>query len=517
MNVQPSRDVFFEKAKQGNLIPVWKEILADQETPVSAYERVRQFLREKDHASHTWMLESVEGGEHIGRYSFIGGKPRAILRANGTVTEITEEAATEKITGTDPLGVLKEYMSRYQPVRDPALPRFTGGAVGFIGYDMVSVFEPRVPVIKKDVIGNPDMVMMVTNAFIIFDRVNHTMKVVANAFVDGDANKAYDAALAEIDELCAALLTPVKRVLIDAHLDVEQVVPESNMTVPEYRSMIEKAKEYICAGDIIQVVLSQRFEVENTADSLDVYRALRSINPSPYMFCLDLGESALVGSSPEVHVRCEDRRVELRPIAGTRPRGKTVAQDLELEKELLADAKELAEHVMLVDLGRNDVGRVCEFKSVCVPEQMVIERYSHVMHIVSDVTGTLSPGHDAYDVMRATFPAGTVSGAPKIRAMEIIAELEKTKRGPYAGAVGYFSFDGNLDSCITIRTVVLDKNKAYVQAGGGIVADSVPEAEYQETRNKAGAVLKALALAKHYAAARQKLVMSPVDPPRRET
>lgn len=517
MNVQPSRDVFFEKAKQGNLIPVWKEILADQETPVSAYERVRQFLREKDHASHTWMLESVEGGEHIGRYSFIGGKPRAILRANGTATEITEETATKKITGTDPLGVLKEYMSRYQPVRDPALPRFTGGAVGFLGYDMVSVFEPRVPVIKKDIIGNPDMVMMITNAFIIFDRVNHTMKVVANAFVDGDANKAYDAALAEIDELCAALMTPVKRVLIDAHLDVEQVIPESNMTVPEYRSMIEKAKEYICAGDIIQVVLSQRFEVENTADSLDVYRALRSINPSPYMFCLDLGESALVGSSPEVHVRCEDRRVELRPIAGTRPRGKTGAQDLELEKELLADAKELAEHVMLVDLGRNDVGRVCEFKSVRVPEQMVIERYSHVMHIVSDVTGTLSPGHDAYDVMRATFPAGTVSGAPKIRAMEIIAELEKTKRGPYAGAVGYFSFDGNLDSCITIRTVVLDKNKAYVQAGGGIVADSVPEAEYQETRNKAGAVLKALALAKHYAAARQKLVMSPADSLRRET
>ena len=503
MSVQPSRSSFFEKARQGNLIPVWKEILADQETPVSAYERVRQFLREKDHASHTWMLESVEGGEHIGRYSFIGGNPRAILRAYGTVTEITEDAATEKIADSDPLGVLKEYMSRYQPVRDPALPRFTGGAVGFIGYDMVSVFEPRVPVIKKDVIGNPDMVMMVTNAFIIFDRVNHTMKVVANAFVDGDANKAYDAALAEIDDLCAALLTPVKRVLIDAHLDVEQVIPESNMTVPEYRSMIERAKEYICAGDIIQVVLSQRFEVENTADSLDVYRALRSINPSPYMFCLDLGESALVGSSPEVHVRCEDRRVELRPIAGTRPRGKTEAQDVELEKELLADAKEIAEHVMLVDLGRNDVGRVCEFKSVRVPEQMVIERYSHVMHIVSDVTGTLSPGHDAYDVMRATFPAGTVSGAPKIRAMEIIAELEKTKRGPYAGAVGYFSFDGNLDSCITIRTVVLDKNKAYVQAGGGIVADSVPDNEYQETRNKAGAVLKALSLAKHYAAARE--------------
>lgn len=503
MSVQPNREAFIKKAKQGNLIPVWKEILADQETPVSAYERVRTFLREKDHASHTWMLESVEGGEHIGRYSFIGGNPRAILRARGTSTEIAESGECREVRNADPLSVLKEYMSRYQPVRDPALPRFTGGAVGFLGYDMISVFEPRVPVVKKDVIGNPDMVMMITNAIIIFDRVNHTMKVVANAYVDGDPDKAYDEALAEIDELCAALLQPVDRVLIDAHLEVEPVVPESNTTPDEYRSMVAKAQEYIRSGDIIQTVLSQRFEADNTADSLDVYRALRSINPSPYMFCLDLAESALVGSSPEVHVRCEDRRIEVRPIAGTRPRGKTEAEDLALEKELLADPKELAEHVMLVDLGRNDIGRVCEFSSVKVPEQMVIERYSHVMHIVSDVTGMLAPQYDAYDVLRATFPAGTVSGAPKIRAMEIIAELEKTKRGPYAGAVGYFSFDGNLDSCITIRTVVLDKNKAYVQAGAGIVADSVPEMEYQETRNKARGMMKALALAKHYAAARE--------------
>ena len=504
MSITPNRDEFLAKAEQGNLIPVWKEILADQETPVSAYERVRKFLREKDHASHTWMLESVEGGEHIGRYSFIGGNPRAIIRANGTSTVITEGDHTSEINNADPLDVLKDYMDRYKPVKDPALPRFTGGAVGFIGYDMVSVFEPRIPVVETDEIGNPDMVQMVTNAIIVFDRVNHTMKIVANAYVDGDADKAYDEARIEIDELCEALQMPVNRVLLDAHQDVEQLIPESNMTLPEYREMIEKGQEYIRSGDIIQVVLSQRFEVGNTADSLDVYRALRAINPSPYMFCLDLGESALVGSSPEVHVRCDDGQVELRPIAGTRPRGKTAEEDIALEKELLADPKEIAEHVMLVDLGRNDVGRVCEFNTVKVPEQMVIERYSHVMHIVSDVTGTLSPGHDAYDVMKATFPAGTVSGAPKIRAMEIIAELEKTKRGPYAGAVGYFSFDGNLDSCITIRTVVLDKDKAYVQAGGGIVADSVPEMEYRETRNKAGAVLKALALARHYAAARKE-------------
>lgn len=502
MSVVPNRETFLEKAKQGNLIPVWKEILADQETPVSAYERVRAFLREKDHASHTWMLESVEGGEHIGRYSFIGGNPRAILRAYGRSTIITEGDQTIEVNNADPLDVLKETMQRYQPVKDPALPRFIGGAVGFIGYDMVSVFEPRIPVIENDEIGNPDMVQMITNAILVFDRVNHTLKVVANAYVEGDADAAYDEALAEIDQLCRALQQPVNRVLIDAHQEVEPVEPESNTTPEEFRAMVESAKEYIRAGDIIQTVLSQRFETGNEADSLDVYRALRAINPSPYMFLLDLGESALVGASPEIHVRCEDRNVEVRPIAGTRRRGYTESEDRAMENELLADPKERAEHVMLVDLGRNDVGRVCGFNTVTVPEQMVIERYSHVMHIVSDVTGTLSPEHDVYDVLRATFPAGTVSGAPKIRAMEIIAEMEKSKRGPYAGTVGYFSFDGNLDTCITIRTVVLDKDKAYVQAGAGIVADSVPEREYQETRSKARGMMSALALARHYAAAR---------------
>ena len=503
MSMTPNRDAFLEKAKQGNLIPVWKEILADQETPVSAYERVRTFLRTKDLASHTWMLESVEGGEHIGRYSFIGGTPRAIIRTRDGVTELCEGETRSTLEGIDPLDALKTYMSRYQPVEDPALPRFTGGAVGFLGYDIVSTFEPRVPLVENDEIGNPDMVLMVTNAFIIFDRVNHSMKVVSNAYVTGDANAAYDEALAEIDELCEALKLSVNRVLIDAHANVEPLEPQSNTTLEEFHTMVEKAQEYIRSGDIIQTVLSQRFEVENKADSLDIYRALRAINPSPYMFCLDMGESALVGASPEIHVRCEDGQVEVRPIAGTRRRGRTDEEDLAMEKELLADPKEVAEHVMLVDLGRNDVGRVCEFNSVTVPEQMIIERYSHVMHIVSDVEGTLSPEHDMYDVMRATFPAGTVSGAPKIRAMEIIAELEKSKRGPYAGAVGYFSFDGNLDSCITIRTIVLDKDKAYVQAGAGIVADSIPELEYKETRNKARAMMTALALSKQYAAARE--------------
>jgi len=504
MAVVPDRKTFLEQAKQGNLVPVWEELLADQETPVSAYERVRTYLRQREHASHTYLLESVEGGENIGRYSFIGGTPRAIIRAYGRRVEINYAGADPWILdNVDPLDALKTYMRQFKPVMtDPTLPRFVGGAVGFLGYDMVSQFEPRVPVIENDEIGNPDMVFMVTDGLIVFDRVQHRMKIVANAHIEGDPNEAYDQAVAQIKELTLALQTPVKRVMIDAHLEAEPLEPESNTSKEEFLGMIERAKEYIRSGDVIQTVLSQRFEVENEADSLDVYRALRTINPSPYMFCLDMGDNAIVGTSPEIHVRCEDKKVEVRPIAGTRPRGKTVEEDLALEKDLLADPKERAEHIMLVDLGRNDIGRVCDFNSVKVPDFMVIERYSHVMHIVSDVTGHLSNDHDEYDVMRVTFPAGTVSGAPKIRAMEIIAELEKSKRGPYAGAVGYFNFNGNFDSCITIRTVILDKGKAYVQAGAGVVADSVPINEYEETRNKARGMMKALSLAKHYHAAR---------------
>lgn len=504
MAVLPNRETFLEKAKQGNLVPVWKEILADQETPVSAYERVRTYLRERDQASHTYLLESVEGGENIGRYSFIGGTPRTIIRAYGRRVEIST-VGNERVVldDVDPLDALKKHMAQFSPVvDDPSLPRFIGGAVGFIGYDMVSQFEPRVPVIPNDEIGNPDMVFMVTDGLIIFDRVNHRLKIVANAHINGDPDAAYDQALAQIDELCEALKAPVERVLIESHDEVHPLVPRSNTTKEEFISMVEKGKEYIRSGDVIQVVLSQRFEVDNEADSLDVYRALRAINPSPYMFCLDMGESAMVGTSPEIHVRCEDKRVEVRPIAGTRPRGKNAEEDLRFERELLADPKERAEHIMLVDLGRNDIGRVCDFNSVSVEDLMVIERYSHVMHIVSDVTGHLSAEHDEYDVMRVTFPAGTVSGAPKIRAMEIIAELEKSKRGPYAGAVGYFNYNGNVDSCITIRTVILDKGKAYIQAGAGIVADSVPLLEYEETQNKARGMMKALALAKHYYEAR---------------
>ena len=504
MNCQPDRKTFLEQSKQGNLIPVWRELLADQETPVAAYERIRTALRQRDHASHTFLLESVEGGENVGRYSFIGGTPRAILRAWERRVEITDAKGVRVLENTDPLDGVRDYMRQFKPVRNPALPRFVGGAVGFLGYDCIAQFEPRVPLPKRDDLHAPDMVFMVTDALVIFDRVQHTIRIVVNAFVQDDPQRAYADAVAQIDFLVGALQAPQARTLIEAHPPVEVPVPRSNTPREQFVAAVEKAKEYIRAGDIIQTVLSQRFETEGVEDSLDVYRALRAVNPSPYMFLLDLGGSALVGSSPEIHVRCEDGKVKTRPIAGTRPRGATPAEDQRLEKELLADPKERAEHIMLVDLARNDIGRVCKFGSVKVPELMTIERYSHVMHIVTDVTGDLQEGSDAYDLMRATFPAGTVSGAPKIRAMEIIAGLEQARRGPYAGAVCYFSFDGNLDSAITIRTVVLDEGRAYVQAGAGIVADSDPEKEFQETQNKARGMLKALALARRFADARKK-------------
>ncbi len=509
MAISPSRQTFREKAKLGNLVPVWRKILADHETPVSAYERVRAYLRRKEHASHTYLLESVEGGENIGRYSYIGGTPRSILRADGRHVEIsTAGAAVEVLDNVDPLDALKQHMAQYVPVKDDALEtRFVGGAVGFLGYDLVTQFEPRVPSIGNNDIGSPDipeMLFMVTDGLIIFDGVKHNLIVVANAHVANDVDLAYDQALAQINALCEALKTPVERMLIDVPENIQPLEPKSNTTPEEFARMVGRAKAYIHAGDAVQTVLSQRFEVENEADSLDVYRALRTINPSPYMFCLDLGKAAIVGTSPEIHVRCEGKKVEIRPIAGTRLRGATPEEDAALEAELLADPKECAEHVMLVDLGRNDIGRVCDYHTVKVNDLMVIERYSHVMHIVSDVTGTLAPEHDEYDVMRACFPAGTVSGAPKVRAMEIIAELEKHRRGPYAGAVGYFNFNGDFDSAITIRTVILAGGKAYVQAGAGVVADSVPLNEYEETRNKAHGMMKALALARMYHTARME-------------
>jgi anthranilate synthase component 1 len=391
-------------------------------------------------------------------------------------------------------------MAGYRPVPADGLPLFYGGAVGYLGFEAVTEFEPSVSRARKDDLGVPDAYFFITDTLLIFDHLDRRIKIVANAHVTDPthADGAYDAAVAKIEELEARLARPVRSRLLPAFTDVVPLEPAINMTRDEYVKMTEAMQEYIRAGDIFQVVPSQRFETPFDAPAIDLYRALRLINPSPYMFILKLGGMALVGSSPELHVRCEEGRVQIRPIAGTRPRGKTPEEDDRLTAELLADPKERAEHVMLVDLARNDVGRVCKFNTVRLTDFMITERYSHVMHIVSNVEGELNPGHSAYDVMRATFPAGKVSGSPKIRAMQIIADLEPTCRGTYAGAVGYFGFSGNLDSCIAIRTLLLKDGKAYLQAGGGLVADSTPLGEYEESLNKAKAGLKALAMAKQF-------------------
>ena len=478
MTITPTKTEFVKLAQQGNLIPVYAEILADAETPVSAYQKLQK-------TGPSFLLESVEGGENIGRYSFLGANPRTVIRvAKGDA---------------DALRSVEAEMAKFRPVTVPGLPRFTGGAVGFLGYEYIHQVESSVPQPNRNELGTPALCFMITDTILIFDRVSPTIKVVSNAHIEtGKPEAAYDQAAAQIERLLSQLAQPIPQRPLEFQRDPALPAVTSNLTRPRYTEMIASAQEYIKAGDIIQVVLAQRFETKTKAAPLDIYRALRSINPSPYMFLLDFGDFQLVGASPEVHVRCEDRHVEIRPIAGTRWRGKTPDEDLRLEKELLADEKERAEHLMLVDLARNDIGRVCDFGSVKVDEFMTIERYSHVMHIVSNVTGQLQAAYNAYDLMRATFPAGTVSGAPKVRAMQIISELEATQRGPYAGAVGYFSFGGNLDSCITLRTALLKNGTAYVQAGGGIVADSDADYEFNETVNKSKAMLKAIALAETF-------------------
>jgi anthranilate synthase component 1 len=400
----------------------------------------------------------------------------------------------------DGLEVIERVMKRYRPVAVPGLPRFTGGAVGFIGYEFIHDVEPVVPRPPTDELQTPVMYFLVADQLLIFDRVAQTLTVLVNAVLDDASSpeEAYENAIGEIERLVSLLEQPSEHHPVTLPAEVPPVRFESNVPKDRFQANVLKAKEYIVAGDIIQIVGSQRFSTPVKASPLDVYRAARSINPSPYMFLLELGGFSLVGASPEIHVRCEEGRVEIRPIAGTRRRGANLTEDKALEKELLADPKERAEHVMLVDLARNDLGRVCNFGSVHVKDLMIVERYSHVMHIVSQVEGQLSNGKTPYDLMRATFPAGTLSGAPKIRAMQIIAELEQTARGPYGGCVGYFSFNGNLDCCITIRTALLKDGKAYIQAGGGWVNDSTPEGEYQESVNKAKAMLKAVALAEGF-------------------
>jgi len=490
VTLKPSLEEFVEKARMGNLIPVYQEILADMETPVSA------FLKVAGQSEHAFLLESVEQGENIGRYSFLGCDPGMIFECRGNQVAITEQGEKRRIeVERAPLHQLREALRRYRPVADPELPPFTGGAVGYLSYDMVRDFE-RLPALKPDDIGAPDAHFILADSLVVFDHVKRKMILLTNAHVatPRDAEIAYRRAADRIEALRERLDQPLTRPLRTAR-PVEDLSPKSNFAREDYLAVVECCKEYIRAGDILQVVPSQRWRLPLPCPPFDIYRALRTINPSPYMFYLRAGELHLAGSSPEVLVKLIGETVTVRPIAGTRRRGRTVEEDKALERELLADPKERAEHVMLVDLGRNDVGRVARYGTVRVTDLMVIERYSHVMHIVSNVEGQIRAGCDAFDVLRACFPAGTLTGAPKIRAMEIIEEMEPQRRGPYGGAMGYVGFNGNLDACITIRTVVVKGEDAYVQAGGGVVADSVPELEFQETENKARGLMRAIEMA----------------------
>ncbi|RMF92308.1 MAG: anthranilate synthase component I [Candidatus Schekmanbacteria bacterium] len=488
----PEFNEFKKLATKGNLIPVYREIYGDIETPVSAFSKIND-------NKYSFLFESIEGGEKWARFSFLGSSPKLIFRSKGKLAEIIKDGQVRKCTfKNDPLDIVKEILSEFKPVKVSGLPRFTGGAVGFIGYDFVRFFE-KIGDHSKDVLSVYDAIFMLMDTIVVFDNLSHKIKVVANAYVKNlsDASKAYQDAKKKIERIIKKLRSGK----IDKRKKrrmISQIKPVSNMKKEVFEEIVRRAKKYIRAGDIIQVVLSQRLSCTFKGNPFNVYRALRVINPSPYMYYLKLGDIALVGSSPEILVRVERGNIELRPIAGTRRRGKDEKEDRKLEKELLSDPKECAEHIMLVDLGRNDVGRVAKKSTVEVNELMTIERYSHVMHIVSNVRGKLKKNKDVFDVIRACFPAGTVSGAPKVRAMEIIEELESEKRGPYAGAVGYFSFSGNMDTCITIRTLLFKDNKVYVQGGAGIVADSVPEREYTETMNKMKAMFEALKVSSEF-------------------
>jgi anthranilate synthase component I len=482
----PDLSEFKKLAENGNLIPVYREILADTYTPVTAFIKLG--------GTPSFLLESVEGGEKWARYSFIGARPAKILKGKGRKVEIIEGSDPPTVIETgNPLEVIKKEITAYRPVEVKGLPRFFGGLVGYMGYDMVQFFEPILQRSKQG-LGLPDFFLMLTDTMLIFDSLRQKIQIVSNAHLDGrDIGEIYRESVQKIDGIISRLKSPAESSSAAACNRSDGF--GSNVKKEEFLSAVERSKEYVMAGDIVQVVLSQRFERSSQVDPFTVYRALRVINPSPYMYYLDTGDAQLVGSSPEILVRMENGRIVLRPIAGTRRRGETEAADRALEEELKKDPKEMAEHIMLVDLGRNDVGRVAKVGSVKVTDLMTVERYSHVMHLVSNVEGDLKEGLDAFDVLCACFPAGTVSGAPKVRAMEIIEELEPAQRGPYAGSVGYFSYSGNMDMCITIRTLVMKDNKVYVQAGAGIVADSEPEKEYTETVNKAKGMMKAVDIA----------------------
>jgi anthranilate synthase component I len=489
--IWPPRGDVATLARAGNAVPVYREILADLETPVSAFLKIHR-------GPYGFLLESVQGGEKWARYSFLGTEPARVVRTSGHALEIETpdappERRTIRRTVDDPLDALRGILAEYRPVAVPGLPRFAGGAVGHLAYDMVRNFE-RLPARAPDDLRLPDACLLLAETVLVFDNVAQKIKVVSHAHVRDSASPeaAWDAAVERIDALVSRLAaTPPE----PARVETVPGEVTSNVDQAAYEAVVARAKEYIRAGDVIQVVLAQRFELPLAAPPFDVYRCLRTVNPSPYMFFLALGDHSLAGASPEVMVRVGEGDVTVRPLAGTRPRGTVEREDRALAAELAADPKELAEHVMLVDLGRNDVGRVAATGSVEVTERFVIERYSHVMHLVSNVRGRLLPGRDCFDAFRATFPAGTLTGAPKIRAMEIIEELEPVRRGVYGGAVGYFAFSGAMDTAITIRFALFRNGRVYVQAGAGIVADSDPESEHRECVNKARAMLQAVRLA----------------------
>ncbi len=484
--INPDKNTFIELAERGNVVPVYREILADLDTPVSAFMRL--------HEPPCFLLESVEGGEKWARYSFLGLDPAKVIVGRGKTIEIKDDDGTTTVETDNPIGLLRELMQGFKPVETDDLPKFFGGMVGYIGYDMVRFIED-IPSDNPDQLELPDIFMMIPNIVLVFDNLRQKIKVVCNVHLEGkDSAREYERALEKIDLVIKRLRVPSNGTY-EAGPGVEADFKSRFGTKDEFMEAVRKAQEYILSGDVFQLVLSQRFERESTVRPFDIYRALRVINPSPYMYFIDIGEAQIAGSSPEILVLLEGDKITLRPIAGTRPRGKTEEEDNALWEELKADPKECAEHIMLVDLGRNDVGRVAETGTVKVTDMMVPERYSHVMHMASSVEGKLKKGLDSFDVLEACFPAGTVSGAPKIRAMEIIEELEPSKRGPYAGAIGYFGYSGSMNTCITIRTIIIKDGKVSVQAGAGIVADSVPEREYQETRNKALGMIKALEMA----------------------
>jgi anthranilate synthase component 1 len=486
----PDFETFSRLADGVDLVPIYRRLLSDTLTPVTAYCQLQW-------GSCGFLFESVVGGERIGRFSFLGADPFLQIDAYGSRVVLTRDQKTETFESPDPLLVLEELLKGYRAAHVEGLPRFCGGAVGYAGYDTVRYTEslPHPPTDDRQL---PDLSFAFYDRMVIFDQINKTILVVAHARTKGtDLRAEYDRACARVDEMCRQLQQGTSGLkLTDIDLRGEPTLQwQSNVTQGEFEAAVERCQEYIRAGDIFQVVLSQRLQVETSARPLDIYRALRVVNPSPFMFLLRTPTVTLIGSSPEIMVRVEEGVVTIRPLAGTRKRGGTDEEDRRLEQELLADPKERAEHVMLVDLARNDLGRVSEYGSVQISDVMKVERYSHVMHITSNATGRLSPGKSALDALRAGLPAGTVSGAPKVRAMQIIDELEPHRRGPYAGAVGYIDFTGNMDTCIALRTLVMQGQTAYVQAGAGLVADSVPTAEYQETLNKAKGLLKAIEVA----------------------